>query len=222
LKISAIIPAAGSGRRFGEKKQLKRLKGQPLLVHTMTPFLSSEAIYEIIIVVPKGEETFFQRDLRLISEKKPIIFVSGGLRRQDSVKNGIMASNNLTDLVCIHDAARPFVTNELIEDSIFACKGFDGAVVAIQSNDTVKYSENNTIKKTIERDNIWLAQTPQTFWKKTLLKALSYADQNGFQGTDEASIMENMGCKILLIKGCSNNFKITYPEDWKRAEKILE
>jgi len=221
LKISAIIPAAGSGQRFGEKKQFKLIKGHTLLYHSLQPFLISNLIHEIIIVVPCGMEKVVKKELEHISNKKPVFCVDGGLRRQDSVKNGILASDASSKIVCIHDAARPFVSDELIKNSIFACYESDGAIVAIRSNDTVKYAESKIIKNTLDRENIWLAQTPQTFWKDKLLKAMSHAELNNVLVTDESSIMEYMGYKIILVEGHVNNFKVTYSSDLERAENWL-
>jgi len=221
LKVSAIIPAAGSGKRFGEKKQFKLLKGESLFIHTIKPFLISNLISEIIIVISDNHKNKFQKQLGTISYSKPIFLVSGGIRRQDSVKNGILASNKSTDIVCIHDAARPFISKKLIKESILACYKKDGSVVAIQSNDTVKYAENLEINHTVDRKNIWLAQTPQVFWKDKLIKAINSIDLKGVSVTDEASIMEKMGYKIVLVQGTYKNFKITTPVDWELAESLI-
>lgn len=220
MKVSVIIPAAGSGQRFGEAKQFKQLAGRPLFFHTIIPFLQSDKIQEIILVVPRDEVENVHRDVISMSAGKPIQVVAGGERRQDSVKNGVNAIDTQSTLVCIHDAARPFVTEDLIRDSIAACEKADGAVVALPSKDTVKFSENGTIVKTIDRQKIWLAQTPQTFQKDKLIKALNNADSLNLNGTDESFLMESMGYKIKLVEGHPENFKVTTSEDWVRAEDL--
>jgi 2-C-methyl-D-erythritol 4-phosphate cytidylyltransferase len=155
-----------------------------------------------------------------MSAGKPVKVVAGGTRRQDSVKNSIDVSDSHSTLVCIHDAARPFVTEDLIQRSISACEFADGAVVGVPSKDTVKFSENGLIKETLDREKIWLAQTPQCFHKNKLLQALYNAEKENLIGTDESALMEAMGFSIKLVDGESNNFKITTKDDWIRAELV--
>ena len=220
MKVSAIIPAAGSGERFGEEKQFKLLSGRPLFFHTLKLFLQSDYIDEIIVVVPSANVDSTHRDVLSMSAGKPVKVVAGGTRRQDSVKNGIDVSDSDSTLVCVHDAARPFVTEDLIQRSISACEFADGAVVGIPSKDTVKFSENGLVKETLDREKIWLAQTPQCFHKNKLLQALYYAETENLTGTDESALMEAMGFSIKLVEGDSNNFKITTKDDWIRAERV--
>ena len=220
MKVSAIIPAAGSGERFGEEKQFKLFSGRPLLFHTLKLFLQSDYIDEIIVAVPSANVDSTHRDVLSMSAGKPVKVVAGGTRRQDSVKNGIDVSDSHSTLVCIHDAARPFVTEDLIQRSISACEFADGAVVGIPSKDTVKFSENGLVKETLDREKIWLAQTPQCFHKNKLLQALYNAEKENLIGTDESALMEAMGFSIKLVDGESNNFKITTKDDWIRAELV--
>tara|TARA_B100000749_G_scaffold12122_1_gene9879 strand:- start:501 stop:1193 length:693 start_codon:yes stop_codon:yes gene_type:complete len=220
MKVSAIIPAAGSGERFGEEKQFKLLSGRPLFFHTLKLFLQSDYIDEIIVAVPSANVDSTHRDVLSMSAGKPVKVVAGGTRRQDSVKNGIDVSDSDSTLVCVHDAARPFVTEDLIQRSISACEFADGAIVGIPSKDTVKFSENGLVKETLDREKIWLAQTPQCFHKNKLLQALYYAETENLTGTDESALMEAMGFSIKLVEGNSNNFKITTKDDWIRAEIV--
>jgi 2-C-methyl-D-erythritol 4-phosphate cytidylyltransferase len=219
VKVSAIIPAAGLGVRLGEEKQFKLLAGYPLFIHSIRTFINFPKIDEIVVVVPKNKKKIIYDWLTPISHKKNIVVTHGGSRRQDSVKNGVLSSNS--DLICIHDAARPFITTKIIEECIISAKNSDGAVVAIPSTSTVKYSKNNIIEKTINRDNVWLAQTPQVFWRDKLLKAYDNLDKTDIL-TDESVLMEKMGYKISLVLGDKANFKITTLEDWKRAESYLQ
>ena len=221
MKVSAIIPAAGLGVRLGEEKQFKLLAGYPLFIHSIRTFINSPKIDEIVIVVPKNKKKIIYDWLTPISHKKNIVVTHGGFKRQDSVKNGVLSSDSNSSLICIHDAARPFITSKIIEECITSAKNSDGAVVAIPSTSTVKYSRNNIIEKTINRDNVWLAQTPQVFWRDKLLKAYSNLDKTDIL-TDESVLMEKMGYKISLVSGDEANFKITTLEDWKRAESYLQ
>jgi len=221
MKVSAIIPAAGSGYRFGEAKQFKLLGGRPLLFHALKPFLESSIIQEVIVVVPDYQIDTVNRDLLSMSSGKPLKVIAGGARRQDSVKNGVTATVSSATLVCIHDAARPFVSDALITNSIAACKIADGAVVALRSMDTVKLSESGIVKETLNREKIWLVQTPQTFRKDKLIQALDHADEKRLTATDESYFMEAMGFSVALVQGDINNFKITTMDDWKRAEYLI-
>ena len=221
MKVSAIIPAAGSGHRFGEEKQFKLLAGRPLLFHSLKPFLESSIIQEVIVVVPDYQIESVHRDLLSMSAGKPVKVIAGGARRQDSVKNGVTATVSSATLVCIHDAVRPFVSETLINNSIAACKTADGAVVALRSMDTVKFSESGIVKETLNREKIWLVQTPQTFRKNKLIQALDHADAKSLTATDESYLMEAMGFSVALVQGDINNFKITTMDDWKRAEYLI-
>lgn len=221
MKVSAIIPAAGSGQRFGEAKQFKLLKGRSILFHTVAPFIESERIHEIIIVVDASKVDEVKRDVLSMSGGKHILVVPGGEQRQDSVQHGVLSTSNDTEYVCIHDGARPFITIDLICKAVDAASGSDGSILAIPCHDTVKYSENSIIKYTIDRENVWFAQTPQVFQKQKLIQALDYAKTHGIIGTDESALMEKMGFAIKLVEGHMNNFKITTQNDWTRAESMF-
>ena len=218
MKVSAIIPAAGSGERFGEEKQFKFLSGRPLFFHALKLFLKSDHVDEIILVVPSANVDSTHRDALSIAAGKPVKVVSGGRRRQDSVKNGVDVSDSDSTLICIHDAVRPFVTEDLIHQSILGCEFFDGVVVGTPIKDTVKISENGMVKETLEREKIWLAQTPQCFHKNKLIQAFDNAETENLTGTDESALMEAMGFSIKLVDGDTSNFKITTKNDWIRAE----
>ena len=220
FRVSAIIPGAGVGSRFGEKKQFKNLKGEPIWVHTLKPFILSSLIDEIIFVVEESLISLFQESdyfKRFIKEKE-IKITKGGARRIDSVLNGIQVSKEVNDIVCIHDVARPFVQKSLINKTIEACEEFDGAILAIPCVDTVKNVENKIIKRTLNRSKTWMAQTPQTFHKDKLLKA--YNDNINVNVTDESTLMELSGASIKIIRGDDRNFKITKKIDWELAKII--
>ncbi len=221
FKVSAIIPGAGLGSRFGEKKQFKNLNGEPLWAHTLKPFILSSLIDEIVFVVEESLIGIIKRSgfFKQLIKKKEIKITKGGARRVDSVLNGIHVSNKMNDIVCIHDVARPFIKKSLINKTIEACKNFDGAILATPSVDTVKNVDNEIIKTTLDRSQIWMAQTPQTFHKDRLLKA--YNDNRKIKVTDESTLMELSGFSIKIINGDNRNFKITKKIDWELAKIII-
>ena len=218
---SAIITAAGSGRRFGEAKQFKKLHGKPLYQYSLDTFIKSRLFDEIILVIPNSKQEKVQKEIKR-KYSSQVSLVIGGPDRQDSVKNAIQNSNPNIDLVVIHDAARPFITTTLIEKCISACETSDGAIIAMQPHDTIKFSKDNVVEKTIDRSNIWMAQTPQAFNKQKILKAYSSRELDDIIITDESSLMEELGYNIMIIPGTGKNFKITTLDDWDRAEAELQ
>tara|TARA_B100001248_G_scaffold83793_1_gene61078 strand:+ start:3865 stop:4533 length:669 start_codon:yes stop_codon:yes gene_type:complete len=221
LKVSAIILAAGSGSRFGEKKQFKQLKGVELYKYSLNKFLNCSLINEIVLAVPESRLADVKIEIESIKALKNILVVSGGPSRQVSVKNSVSAVSQHSDLVCIHDSARPFISEALIKQSINACLSNDGAIVAIPNYDTIKTCVSGYVEKTIDRNNTWMAQTPQVFWKTKLLKAIDFSEKNNAITTDESSMMESLDFQISVVKGNANNFKITFPEDWERASNLV-
>ena len=220
MKITAIIPAAGDGERFGEKKQLKLLNGRPLIFHTIQPFVKSELINEIIVPVPKDNVSQLSRDFKSTITSKKIEVVEGGETRQQSVYNGLRISDEKSKLICVHDGVRPFVTLTLIEKVIKASMEHDGAILAAPSTDTIKKVMGNQILETLPRETIWRAQTPQIFSKPALKEAIQIAVDEKLEGTDEASILEKIGYQIGFVEGSSLNIKITTKEDWIFAKAI--
>ena len=220
MKITAIIPAAGDGERFGEKKQLKLLNGRPLIFHTIQPFVKSELINEIIVVVPKDNVSQLSRDFKSTITSKKIEVVEGGETRQQSVYNGLRISDEESELICVHDGVRPFVTLPLIEKVIKASLEHDGAILAAPSTDTIKKVMGDQILETLPRETIWRAQTPQVFSKPALREAIQIAVDEKLEGTDEASILEKIGYQIGFVEGSPLNIKITTKEDWIFAKAI--
>jgi len=222
MKITAIIPAAGSGERFGSKKQLKRMGNRPLLFHTLQPFISSELITEIVVVVSKEDVYQVDRELKSTISVKTVKVVSGGNTRQQSVFNGLKATDKSSVLICVHDAVRPFVTETLMDKVIQACDQHDGVILAQPSTDTIKKVMNDQILETIPRETIWRAQTPQVFAKQALLEALELAESENILRTDEASLLERIGYQVGFVEGSPTNIKITTEEDWVFAEAIYK
>ena len=221
MKITVVIPAAGSGKRFGENKQLKILGDRPLVFHTLRPFIDSELINEIVVVAPENDVQQLSRELKSMISVKSVMVVAGGNTRQKSVFNGLKAASDSSELICVHDAVRPFVTKELIEKAVNACSEHDGVIVAQSSTDTIKKVMDDQIMETLPRETIWRAQTPQVFSKSALQEALKMAEDENIQGTDEASLLERIGYQVGFVEGSSLNIKITTEEDWVFAEAIF-
>jgi 2-C-methyl-D-erythritol 4-phosphate cytidylyltransferase len=226
MKADAIIVSAGKGQRFmeGKKKQFYLLAHKPILAHTLDQFETCPLIRSTLLVV--GEEDM-DYTLREIVEKykyrKIAQIVPGGKRRQDSVKNGMDALAKVVDIVMIHDGVRPFVTRAMIEDSIHSAERFGAVVVAMPVKDTIKMSNpDGTVLKTLDRESLWQAQTPQTFQAKVIREAYRKATKDGFVGTDDASLVERLGVKVHILPGSYTNIKITTSEDLILAHLFLK
>ncbi len=228
-----MIVSAGKGLRFmgGKsikpdrgKKQFRFLGGKPILVHALDKFETCPLIRSILLVV--GEEDM-DYCLKEIIEKyrfqKVSQIVPGGKRRQESVKNGIDALPKDTDVVAIHDGVRPFVTQAMIEESLHTAARVGAVVLAIPVKDTVKVSNpDGTVLKTLDRETLWQIQTPQTFQVNVIKEAHYRAAEDGFVGTDDASLVERLGGKVHLLPGSYTNIKITTPEDLFLANLFLK
>lgn len=206
-------------------KQFCPLAGLPILVHTLRAFQNITAIKMVILAVPpelrnETEALIDQYRLTRISEELRV--VSGGRTRQESVKNGLDAVPAAADLVLVHDGARPLVTPELIEACLQAAHADGAAMAAIPANDTLKaVSAEHRVISTVNRDHLWQAQTPQAARTTLLQKAYAAAARDDFSGTDEASLLEHIGCPVTVVAGSGTNIKITRPEDLVVAEAIL-
>ena len=221
MLASAIIPAAGSGKRFGEKKQLKELSGRPLIHYTLTPFLESSVIGDIIIAAQKKDFDKLADVVDSIATEKKISIIEGGDTRQGSISNALAQINSNTDYVCVHDAARPFVSRELIEKLINALKTCDAVTVGRKSTDTLKECTDGKVSRTIDRKKIWQVQTPQAFTKEVIMNAYEFAEKQNILATDDSSLVEEAGYQVNIINDSSINLKITTKEDWMMAEALL-
>jgi 2-C-methyl-D-erythritol 4-phosphate cytidylyltransferase len=222
-KVAVIIPAAGQGVRMGfHKKQLLRLDGVPILVHTLRKFAACPEVTEIWIAAPAEDLAEIREIVNQEHFGKDVRVVAGGARRQDSVENCLRALSPATDLVAVHDAVRPFVTPEQITAVIEAASKTGAAILGILSVDTVKQVARTRILGTIPRDRIVLAQTPQVFRFDILLQAFDKAREEGFSGTDESSLVEHLGVEVTVVTGSDRNLKITKPADLELAHFYLE
>jgi 2-C-methyl-D-erythritol 4-phosphate cytidylyltransferase/2-C-methyl-D-erythritol 2,4-cyclodiphosphate synthase len=219
MRVAAIIAAAGQGLRFGgvTPKQFVELEGKSLLERSVEAFARSSRIDRIVVALPalmcENPPSF------LATVAKPTTFVAGGANRSASVANAFAAVPESTDVVVIHDAARPFVSDDLINRTIDAASAHGAAIAAIPARDTVKQvdrREPRTISTTLPRDTIFLAQTPQAFRRDVLARALGAAGAPGAAGavaTDEAMLVERTGFKVHIVEGEVSNIKVTTPED---------
>lgn len=219
---AAIIPAAGSGSRMNTScpKQYLDLAGKPVLIHTVSAFHRNQGIQQIVVVVPSDRiESTRELLLKWKLDSKTEV-VAGGKRRQDSVKAGFDVLDNSIDIVLIHDGARPLVTDELINRCHLAAAKHGAAIAAIPVKDTLKKCfPDNSIEKTIDRTNLWQAQTPQAARLPLLRKAFDKVGTSDV--TDEASLLESAGIAVKIVPGSETNIKITRPEDLTIANKII-
>ena len=235
MKVFAIIPAAGLGTRMGaahagqappRSKQFLELDGVPILIHTLRKFAAAPQIDSIWIAMRKGEIDSFAATVEQAGLGKPVHFVEGGEHRQQSVGNVLDAlPAESGDLVLIHDAVRPFVSQETIAGVIEQTKRYGAAIAGVPAIDTIKRVERRpegaVVEATIPREQIVQAQTPQGFRYGLLIPIFNEARIEGFQGTDEASLLERAGQPVHVVMGSARNFKITTPADLELAEFFL-
>jgi len=225
MKSAAVIVSAGKGRRFpGEKKkQFLSLAGKPLLCHTLDPFEACPSIDFIQLVVGPEDLAYTLKEVvETYGYRKVAQIVPGGKSRQESVKNGIDALSREVDVVAIHDGVRPFVTPGMIEESIRGARRLRAVVMAMPVKETIKVaSPDRIVLKTLDREFLWQIQTPQTFQLDLIRQALQKAAEDGFIGTDDASLVERIGIKVYILPGSYTNIKITTPEDLILAHLIL-
>ncbi len=225
---AAIIAAAGSGRRFGKRKQFERLFGRSVLEWAVLPFEKSPLVDSIVVVAPPDAIEDVKDLLR--DFKKLTAVVCGGPERQNSVFNGLRAVDKNCKQVFIHDGARPVVFPEFLNRLVVAIEDYlcEGVVLAVKPKETVKelgaeLEEGDfVVKKTLCREKLALSQTPQLFEFKTLLLCHERAAEEEFLGTDDASLLERYGYTVISIEGDYRNIKITTPEDAKVAEVFLK
>ena len=226
MHVNVVIVAAGKGTRLQSElpKPFLSLAGKPILVHTLRRFTPIEAVRRIVVVVAAEREALCREVLHTHGPwPQPISVAHGGAERQDSVRNGLAALETQCEIVVIHDAARPFISVEAIQHSIDAAAEVGSAVVATPVRDTIKRAdERHTIRETVSRHDLWLAQTPQTFRVEVIRAAHRRAQRRGLTGTDDATLVEQMGRPVRLIPGDAFNFKITTPDDLALARVVLQ
>jgi 2-C-methyl-D-erythritol 4-phosphate cytidylyltransferase len=219
--VKAIILAAGKGIRMGEEipKQFLPLKAKPVLWHTLYAFEKSGLIDEIILVINKDWSQEAKNIAKGFLKVKKISF--GGKTRQDSVWAGLKTIDK-ADILLIHDGVRPFVSEKLIKNVIKGAKELGAVVPAIPVKETIKLVEGEVIKKTINRNGLYLAQTPQGFKYHILKAAYLKAQKKGKCFSDDASLLEKEGINVYITSGESQNIKITTQSDLKWAEMLIK
>jgi len=226
MKVIALVPAAGMGKRMGAdiNKQYLLLAGKPIVARTVQVLEDASFIDDIYIIVPEAEIPYCREHvMERYSFAKVRRLVAGGIERQHSVRNGLRALDGAgeDDVVLIHDGVRPFVSHSILKKSVeTACK-YDGALVAVPVKDTIKTVRDEIVRETPPRDTLWLAQTPQTFRYSVIIAAHEIAEAEGYLGTDDASLVERMGKEVHIVMGNYRNIKITTPEDLVLAEAFL-
>lgn len=238
MKVFVVIPAAGLGTRMAaagkpapaRSKQFLEIGGQPILFHTLRRFAAAPAVSEIILALREAEIPKLKAAIAAAGDAslqaKPLRFVVGGETRQDSVANGLAGLDCAEDdIVLVHDAVRPFVDERMIHDVIEAAARHGAAIVGLPAVDTVKLVDRTAggalVHSTIPREKIVLAQTPQGFRCGLLKQAFAKAAAEGFQGTDEASVIEHLDHEVAVVMGSARNIKITQPSDLALAEFYL-
>ena len=225
-KCTVVIAAAGIGKRMGadRPKQFLEIKDKPVLYYTINAFEKNRSVDSIVIVTGVENIEFCSKEIvEKYDFKKVKAIIEGGKERQNSVHNALNALNYDTDIVLIHDGARPFVMQEDIDKVISFSHKYDGAVLAVKSKDTVKVAdENGFVKGTPDRKFLWNIQTPQGFSYSLLKEAYDKAASDGFIGTDDSSLVERLGKRVKLVEGHYTNIKITTKDDLLAAESILE
>jgi 2-C-methyl-D-erythritol 4-phosphate cytidylyltransferase len=236
MRVSVILPAAGLGIRMGRpsaektgtsRKQFMLLEGSPILLHTVRKFAACARVTEIVVALRREDLDWVGELLQHEIRNTPVRVVEGGNSRQESVANALASLSPDTDLVAVHDAVRPFVDLETIEKALDEAAASGAAIVGIVPVDTVKQvtrlqAEHVSIRGTIPRDKLVLAQTPQVFRHDLLKRAFAAAAADGFIGTDESCLVERLEHEVTVVLGSDRNIKITKPTDMDLARLFLE
>lgn len=221
-KTTAVIVAAGESSRMGCNKQLLPLSGKPVLAHSIAAFEQYDKVDNIVVVASQESLLAVQKLVKDCGFKKVTDIVIGGATRAESVKNGIAACGLQSDIVLIHDGARPLVTLEIIEAVRNAAELYKAAVPVVPLKDTVKEIDSSgRVIRTPERSQIYAAQTPQGFCLSTYREALDKLQGNQ-DFYDDSQLLESVGFPVYTVKGSYENIKITVPGDLAIAEEIFK
>lgn len=219
----AVVPAAGRSTRMGGEvnKQLLQLVGRPVVEHSLRALLAVP-VDGIVLVATPGAEQQFTRALSGLALEANINIVPGGDSRRDSVWQGLVALPAGVELVLIHDGARPLVRPETVRAAVAEARRWGAATLAVPVKDTIKMAgPDHLVRETLPRELLWQVQTPQVFQLPLLQEAHRAARRDGYQGTDDASLVERLGHPVKLVPGDYSNIKITTPDDLPLAELLL-
>ncbi|MEW6358806.1 MAG: 2-C-methyl-D-erythritol 4-phosphate cytidylyltransferase [Planctomycetota bacterium] len=224
LRASAIIVAAGEGKRFGGeiRKPYLDLNGKPILLHSVSAFADVDAVAEIIVVVNAADmDMVKERWGEALRAVKATDICIGGATRQESVIQGLAHVAETAELVAIHDAVRPLVSPDLIRQAIETAARVGAAMLAAPVKATIKdVGSDRFIRATIPRKTLWAAQTPQVFRRDLILRAYERARRDGFQATDDAELVERLGEPVAVVESSDENIKITTPDDLLLARAL--
>ena len=234
MKVAVIVPAAGLGTRMGRssaektgtsRKQFMLLEGSPIMLHTVRKFAASGRVDKIVVAVRAEDLDWVGEMLAREFSKSLVRVVEGGNSRQQSVANALATLDPDTDLVAVHDAVRPFIDPETIHKVLDEAAETGAAIVGVVPVDTVKQVIRSTgrarVRATLPRDRLVLAQTPQVFRYDLLVRAFQSARDDGFVGTDEASLVERLDVDVNVVLGNDRNIKITKPGDMDLARLLF-
>lgn len=216
MKVGVVLVCAGKGKRLGKAdKTTLKLGASPPFVHALKAFKGISNIKQIVLVLRKDHFSFARRKLKT----KKITLVEGGRQRKDSVYNGLCALDKAIDYVLIHDGARPFISKEVVNRILKELKKHPAVICGLRAKDTVKLVDSkNFVRKTLDRNNIFLVQTPQGFKRDLILKAYKKIKRKNL--FDDAQILELIRKKVKIVEGDIFNFKITYPKDYILAKGL--
>jgi 2-C-methyl-D-erythritol 4-phosphate cytidylyltransferase len=223
LRASAIIVAAGSGVRLGSggPKAFVKIGGRTMLWYSLDAVRQVSSIGEVVIAVPAGFENAARAEAAATALGVPVKITPGGVERQDSVRIALGLTSAETELVVVHDAARPLATPAIFEACLAAATRAGGAIAAIPVADTLKRVADKSITATVPRAGLWQAQTPQAFRREALVEAHRRAVDEGIVATDDADLVERTGIRVEVIEGSTANLKITTASDLAIAEALI-
>ncbi|WP_240377859.1 2-C-methyl-D-erythritol 4-phosphate cytidylyltransferase [Bacillus piscicola] len=223
MNYTVIIPAAGQGSRMkaGRNKQFLMIGQKPLIVRTVSLFANDPLCDQIVVAANQAEISDMTVLLKEWVKSGKVSITTGGDNRQSSVYAGLKQLRKETNLVLVHDGARPFVTRKEIRLLLETAVTEKAAVLGVRVKDTIKRASDGIIQETLDRSELWAVQTPQAFGYPILMEAYKQATAVSFNGTDDASLVERIGRKVHIVEGSYDNIKLTTPEDIVSAEAIL-
>ena len=222
MQYEVVLPAAGSGKRMGagQNKLFLKLLKKPILIHTLEVFQQDPFCTGIWLAVKPEERIYIQELLDEYRITKVKGLPDGGAERQHSV-HSCMKEMQQVDIVLVHDAARPFITHDIIAKLVQSAHDFGAAIAGVRAKDTMKKVRNGVIEETVDRDSLWMIQTPQAFRFDLIVEAEDIAEKVGFLGTDEAMLVERLGHTVHIVESSYENVKMTTQEDLLFGEAIL-
>ena len=222
VRVAVVIPAAGKGERMGGvRKQYRPLAEVPLLIHTLRVFDALPYVHDIIVALPEADCEEWREKCRRAGLEKVSDIVAGGETRQASVSRGLEAVAFESDIVLIHDAVRPFVTADQIEQVVAGAREAGAAALAVPVSDTLRRGGNGHFDETIDRNNMYSMQTPQGFRYDLIANAHRWAATNEIKVTDDVALAQRAGHAVKIVPGSQANIKVTTPQDWALARRLF-